>query len=533
MKLQSTFAPAVDPTLVVALREHLRKKSGHEVALIETHISWVLLTDRLAYKLKKPVHLSFVDFSTLAARKRCCEEEVRLNGRLAPSIYLGVVPVCGTREAPYLGGGDSAIDFAVCMRRFPEDALVRNLLLAGRLRTDHLVRFGQRLAEFHQQAKVAPLFSDFGAPQEVLRTMNEALAAARAGYGPGRLIVLQDFISRRGVWLRTAWLERQREGAVRECHGDLHLANVVLIEDDLTAFDCIEFDPALRWIDVMSDVAFFTMDLKAHGRIDLAFRFLDAYLQHSGDYAGTGVLRSYEVYRALVRAMVACLRGRALDERSEQLEPDYLACAEALGGQGTGATLGLMITQGLSGSGKSTIAAELSAAARAIRIRSDVERKRIFGLAPMQRSANAEIGIYTPEATRRTFQRLSACARAALQAGYPVVVDAAFLRREERLVFRALAAELQVPFTILHCHASAVQLRQRVAARLRRGDDASEATLAVLEQQLITQEPLDDVERSVALDVPTDELPDIPSLLTRWRALVERLRRGVRGRDSR
>jgi len=316
---------------------------------------------------------------------------------------------------------------------------------------------------------------------------------------------------------RPAALARQRSGAVRECHGDLHLANVVLIDGRLTAFDCIEFDPALRWIDVMSDVAFLAMDLKAHGRADLAFRFLDAYLQHSGDYAGVQLLRFYEVYRALVRALVCRLRAQAGAGVPPPGEPDYLACAGELARSAQGAAR-LMITHGLSGSGKSTMAAALLGAAGAIRIRSDVERKRLFGLGAQQRSAERRAEIYTQDATRRTFARLAECARTALQAGWPVIVDAAFLRRDERLAFRALAAELRVPFSILHCRAAEAQLRRRVAARDAEGSDASEATLAVLERQLATHEPLGQDERALALEVATDEPVDIASLCARWLA---------------
>jgi aminoglycoside phosphotransferase family enzyme/predicted kinase len=508
----------VDPTLVAGLREHLRAQTGRDVSLIETHISWVLLTDRLAYKLKKPIRLPFVDFTSLAARKHYCEEELRLNARLAASIYLDVVPVCGARESPHLGGCE-AIDYAVRMQRFPEDALLRNLVLHGRLRTEHLERFAQRLSAFHGEARVAPMPSEFGAPQQVLRAMNLALAGLADDHGAPRLEALRAWVTEHGALLRTAWIERQRRGAVRECHGDLHLSNVVLIDKELTAFDCIEFDASLRWIDVMSDVAFLTMDLKAHGRADLAFRFLDVYLQHSGDYAGVTVLRAYEVYRALVRAMVADLCARATAAAgAARAGPDYLACAEALASRSVDAPPRLMITHGLSGSGKSTVATGLMALAGAIRIRSDVERKRLFGLAALQRSAAQNLDIYTPEATRRTFDRLWNCARTTLQAGYPVIVDAAFLRRDERSAFRALATELRVPFSILHCHAAESLLRQRVALRETAGADASEANLIVLEHQLTLQEPLDDAERLAALEVDTEVPPDMTSLLERWLA---------------
>jgi uncharacterized protein len=519
MNPQASNAVADGRTLVTGLREQLQLATGQPVSLLETHISWLLLTSKLAYKLKKPVALGFVDYRTLAARKHFCEEEVRLNQRLAPSLYVGVVPVYGngTVHAPQLGGGGEPVDYAVCMHRFPEGSLLCELLHTGQLKEGLLEQFAQRLALFHGEAQVAEPQSGFGSAIQVGRPAVDALARLRAdGATPiGRDVQAWVLEQRRA--LRTAWLERQLHGAVRECHGDLHSANVVLLDDHLTAFDCIEFDPSLRWIDVMSDLAFLTMDLKAQGRPDLAFRFLDAYLQHSGDYAGVPVLRFYEVYRALVRALVGRLRARTGAQGLPPGEPDYLACAAGLVRTAHGAPR-LMITHGLSGSGKSTLASVLLAAAGAIRIRSDVERKRLFGLGVHQRSADRQAEIYSQEATRRTFARLAACARTALQAGYPVIVDAAFLRREERLVFRALAAELRVPFSILECRAPEALLRHRVTARESLGNDASEATLAVLERQLATHEPLVQDERAFALEVATDEPVDMAPLCARWLA---------------
>jgi predicted kinase len=345
--------------------------------------------------------------------------------------------------------------------------------------------------------------------------MTDVLARLRCEVGAQRIWPLQRWLAEQREALRTAWRERQRHGAVRECHGDLHGANVVLLDGQLTAFDGLEFDPALRWIDVMSDVAFLTMDLQAHDRADLAYRLLDGWLQHSGDYAGLAVLRCYEVYRALVRALVQALRRRA-GQAPPAGAPDYLAWAERHARPAD--TARLLITHGVSGSGKSTIASALLAQAGAIRVRSDVERKRLFGLTALQPSAAAALDIYTPEATRRTFERLAACARMALLAGWPVIVDAAFLRREERAAFRRLATELRVPFSILHCRAAPTQLQARVAARARAGVDASEATPQVLERQLAGYEPLDAAERACVLDAVTDEAVNVAALYARWLA---------------
>ncbi|MES2098242.1 MAG: AAA family ATPase [Pseudomonadota bacterium] len=507
-----------DRTMIDALRQRLQAQTGQPVSLVQTHISWVLLTDQLAYKLKKPVHLPFVDFSTLALRKHFCEEELRLNRRFAPSLYLGVVPVCGSAQAPHLHGPGEPIDYAVCMRRFAPGALLSERLAAGALLPEHLDGLARRVAAFHQDAAIAPPAQTGDARQRVVAPALGVLQQLRIHCDAARVGGLESWVRAQAEALRDTWPARQLDDRLRDCHGDLHLANAVLLDGEATPFDCLEFDPELRRIDVMSDIAFLTMDLKANGRSDLAFRFLDAYLQCSGDYAGVAVLRFYEVYRAVVRALVGCLRPAAKGMPASAAGPDYLACAERIAQGGNAPRL--LITHGVSGSGKSTVAQQLLAAAGAIRLRSDVERKRLFGLTALERSiGRAEI--YAPDATERTFERLAQCTRTALHAGYPVIVDAAFLRRAERDVFRALAAELRVPFTILHCTASDARLQERVAKRSTARDDASEADLAVLERQRAHGEPLDGDERACTLEIMTDDAVDAVVLCERWLAQAE------------
>ena len=294
--------------------------------------------------------------------------------------------------------------------------------------------------------------------------------------------------------LREDLAARKAHAYIRECHGDLHLGNMAWIDGAVTLFDCIEFNPNLRWIDVMSDAAFVIMDLHDRGRSDLAQRFLVSYLEHSGDFGGLCVLNFYLVYRAMVRAKVACIRGcqQGLDEQQQQLAwaqaRTYLALAKSFT---CPSHPWLMITHGYSGSGKTTATQTLVEHSRAIRIRSDVERKRLFGLAPHQRSESGlNAGIYSPDAHDQTYQHLEQVARAIVQAGYPVIVDAAFLKQAEREPFKALADALQVPFFILHLQADEATLRKRIAGRQKIGKDASEATLQVLEQQLQNSEEL-------------------------------------------
>ena len=517
MDTQRKSVTAVDNGMVVALRAHLQAMTGQPVELLETHISWILLSGSLAYKLKKPVRLPFLDFTELESRQRYCELELRLNQRLAPSLYLDVVPICGTVDSPRIDGIGEPIDYAVCMRRFAARALLSEQLADGHLHEAQVEQLTRRLADFHHDAPAAERGSQFGLPERISSAVANVIDQLDAVATASRMQAWRNWLKEQERVLHPVWQSRRATGAVRECHGDLHLANAVQVGEEVLAFDCIEFDPELRWIDVISDLSFLTMDLQAHGRADLAFLALDAYLQRSGEYAGLQVLRFYEIYRALVRALVTSLQARNHIEGNVPGAPDYQGCAARMM-QGSRGGPRLMITRGLSGSGKSTVARRLLAQVGAVRVRSDVERKRLFGLGALERSADQDLDLYTPEATRRTFERLAVCARDGLRAGYPVIVDAAFLRRGERQAFRALAAELRVPFSILDCGASPDVLQQRLAARAAAGNDPSEADVSVLKRQVNWQEALDAHEQSRAIEVATDQPVDVVALGERWLA---------------
>jgi aminoglycoside phosphotransferase family enzyme/predicted kinase len=500
------------PAAAAALVDALRRQLGARV--VETHVSWVLLDGSFAWKIKKPVKLPFLDFSELATRARLCFEELRLNRRLAPALYVDVVAIHGTPAAPRLDGGGPAIEYALRMHQFPPGALLSEQLAAETLQPEHLDRLAVRLAAFHAGAEVAGLDSPWGTPEAVEGDSMRALdGLALHGAPAADCDALRTWLQAQAARLRPVWLERRRAGRVRECHGDLHLANAVLLAGEVTAFDCLEFDPALRWIDVFSDIAFLAMDLLAHGRGDLAFRFLNAYLDDSGDHAGLPVLRWYLVYRALVRALVARIRS---SQGTEHAGPDHLALALRLATDGDAR---LLITHGVSGSGKSWVAQRLLQQAQAIRLRSDVERKRLFGLRALDASARlVPGGIYGQGATRRTYARLREAAALALAAGQRVIIDAAFLRRDERDDFRRLAQACRVPFTLLHCRAPTALLRERVRARSERADDVSEADLTVLDRQLAGAEPLAAEEAAAAITIDTAAPVEIEALAARWLA---------------
>jgi aminoglycoside phosphotransferase family enzyme/predicted kinase len=497
-------------------------QSAHAAQVIETHISWVLLIGDFAYKIKKAVDLRFLNYLALSSRKHFCEEELRLNRRTAADLYLEVVAIGGGIDAPQFGV-QPAIEYAAKMRRFPDDALMDARLQQGRVEPAHIDALASTVAIFHERAATVDAQTAFGNAATIR-------AAAMQNFGQMRTL-LKDAADLRQVatlekatmreWKSRSELfaERRKQGRVRECHGDLHLGNIALIDDVPVPFDGIEFAPALRWIDVLDEVAFTMMDLLHHGRSDLAWRYLNAYLQASGDYAGVGVLRFYLAYRAAVRAKVAAIRAgqSAGRDRTQPLQ----ACRAhlELGLRGLSERqAALIITHGLPGSGKTTFAQYVIEQLGAVRIRSDVERKRMFGLSALEGSRTLDVDIYSRDATTRTYARLLTLARAVLAAGYPVVVDAAFLRRDEREQFRALARETASPFVIATLHAD----RKTLRARLRqRSHDASEADVKVLAKLQAVQQPLSAREREAVLRFSTAQPPQSGRNARSWDGLLK------------
>lgn len=485
------------------------------VRCIETHISWVFLAGEHAYKVKKPVALGFLDFSTLEARRRLCEEEVRLNRRTAPGLYLDVVPITGSAAAPVIGGDGAAIEYAVHMRRFDEGRLALDLARAGRLGEAEAEALAAMTAAFHAGLPPAPAVNGYGAPGQVvapaLQNFDQIGCLAAADENREGLARLRAWTEAAAQRLQADFVARARGGCVRECHGDLHLGNIAWIDGQPVAFDGIEFNPGLRWIDVASDAAFLFMDLCDRGLVPLAWRFLNAYLARTGDYGLLRVWAFYVVYRAMVRAKVAGLRaadpsleapaaaGAVADYR------DYLALAARFAGGGRRA---VVLMHGLPGSGKSTVAQALAARAGAVVVRSDLERKRLHGLAALERSQSAQdAGIYAAASTAATYARLAAVVEDAVAGGIPVVVDAAFLRRADRDAFRALAARVGATAWVVACEAAPEELRRRVRERDARGTDPSEAGLAVLEQAMRSAEPLAGDEQAGQLAADAAEIP--------------------------
>lgn len=498
-----------DVAVLAAATERVRalarqfEAAGAQPQLIETHISWVLLAGELAYKLKKPVRFGFLDFTTLPARHHYCNEELRLNRRLADGLYLGVEPIVDDAGSPRIGGAGTVVDYAVKLRRFPADAVASALLAKGRLAEDDLAALARRIASFHRQAAVAAPTSPYATPARITTDARGPFAALPAGEAAAQGADLVRWLEAQTPRLTPQWQARRDAGFVREGHGDLHLDNVLRWRGALTAFDCIEFDDGLRFIDVLNDVAFLVMDLHAHRRPDLAAVFLNAYLEDSGDYAGLPVLRYYMVYRAGVRALVASLREQQGVRPASALRgADYLGLALRVARQSDPR---LLITHGLPGSGKSFVSQRLAAGIGAVRVRSDVERQRLLGS-----------GHYRAVDSEQVYARLLEAARAALVAGWPAIVDAACLKRAQRDALHALAAEQGVAFAILDCQADDALLRQRLRARSAAGADASEADEAVLDLLRASEEPLQADERACAIRVEALQPWSVGALAAAW-----------------
>lgn len=515
--------------LVNALQDP--KRYPHPVArfqVIETHISWVILTGPYAYKLKKPVNLGFLDFSTLEKRRFYCHEELRLNRRLAPELYEAVVAITGDADDPRLGGEGPVIDYAVRMVQFPDGARLDQVSDRGGLTPAHIDQIADILASFHREVPRAGMESVFGSAagigDRMLQNFEQIAAHCEDAAVHARLKPLREWTRVKLAELRDDFELRRREGWIRECHGDLHLANMALIDDRVVIFDCLEFAEDLRWIDPLSEAAFLYMDLEHRGHTILARRFLNQYLEAANDYQALNLFRPYLVYRALVRAKVAAIAAHQHLRQPERHAASlatlhaYLDCAERY--SEPAGKMPMIVMRGLSGSGKSRLAMRLVESLGAVRLRSDVERKRLLGLSPEQatHSGVAE-GAYAPEITQKTYRRLQALAYPILDAGFPAIIDATCLLRQQRACMQRFAAMAGMPYVLVDVQAPEAVLRERITHRNANERDASEATLAVLEHQLGVEEPLGEDERADAITVDSSRPIDAEAL---GRAIMSR-----------
>ncbi len=493
------------------------------IKLIETHISWVVLTGSFAYKIKKPVNFGFLDFSTLEKRRICCEQELHLNRRLAAAIYIDVVSITGTTDKPLISKKGDVLEYAVKMTEFPQSAQMDNMLVAGKLKLDYLDAIAHRVAAFHQGIPVAANESGYGNTDSVYQPVAENFEQISQHLKNNSFI---DVLNKLEKWgdsefekLTSVFRQRKHNGFIRECHGDMHLRNLVWLDGKPLVFDCIEFNASLRWIDVISDIAFLVMDLQDRKQPQLANHFLNSYLEATGDYAGLSVLPFYLCYRAMVRAKVDAIRleqaleqpGSTAAKETEHTFSEFRSYLELAATYTQADKPKLIIMRGMSASGKSTVAQQLVDATGAIRIRSDVERKRLFNMLEADASTEINTGIYSVQASQQTYTKLLELAETIILSGYSAVVDAVFLDTAQRAPFYTLAKRLAVPYIILDVTAPVEVLRKRIVTRKQ---GVSDADLSVLEHQLAHSQSLHADELSLVVSVNTAESLDINKLIS-------------------
>lgn len=523
---KSNLEPRIsDPAEPLQIQELLRAQAyPHpvtELSLQETHISWIVLTGSIAYKIKKPVHLAFIDATTLERRHHYCCEELRLNRRLAPQLYEQVVAITRADGQARIGGTGPVIEYAVRMQQFSETAELPFLLAQHDVSPSEFAALGELLARFHQNTAVAVWTDNHDKTEQmyesVLGNLRQLVTSVTEPTLTPILNQLVDWSLDQAQTLQLSFQQRERSGFIREGHGDLHCANIVRSRGQLTPFDCIEFDPRLRWIDVINDIAFLVMDLISHDRSDLAFAMLSRYLEATGDYESIRLLPFYAVYRALVRAKVDVLMAQQVPARADEFQHRLHARIHAAVHWTEHRQPVLILMHGLSGSGKSWLSEQLVSAVPAIRLRSDVERKRLGGLETTARTAaRLQQGIYSPEFSRRTYGRLADCAEICLRTGLNVIVDAAFLEAVDRELFITLAKRVRVPWLIVSCHADSETLTRRIRERSHRATDASDADLDILAAQLRSAQPLSEMERAQAVTAD----PGAPDTIARVVAAV-------------
>ena len=521
MHRAGTPAARLDTSLVDALMTPAAfEHPVSSVELIETHISWLILADDFVYKIKKPITLDFLDFGDLERRRFFCEEEIRLNKPFAPDIYLDVVPIHIEDGQPRFGAGGEAIEYAVRMRRFDNDMRLDVQLERGNLSVEDMKELGRNIAGRHAGAEHV----DTSERDRVVTLAKEFIwdnfAALEKFADETGLNALREWTTLELESVEELLWERFDDGYVRDCHGDLHLGNLVRLPDGITTFDCIEFSTDLRHIDVVADIAFLIMALVERGRHDLAAHFLNRYLECTGDYGSVRLLSLYFVYRCLVRAKVAAIRSQerdSEDEREADLDEMRRYC-EMAGRQISERVPILLVMSGLSGSGKTRLSGRLMAAMPAIRVRSDLERKRMSGLAEDEPSdSDIDSGIYTKDASQRVYEYLCETAEVILNAGHHAILDAAFLHQSDRERAIAVAANCEAPCVLVAVDAPVEILRERVQRRAGKAADASEAGQEVLEHQLATAEAITASEKAITISCDTSGEIDIGKLVARIR----------------
>ncbi len=469
------------------------------VEVRETHISLVFLTDQYAYKIKKPVDLGFVDYSTLDKRHAWCQQEVALNRRLSTDVYLDVVPLHHDGSHYHFSDTEPVVEYAVKMRRLPTSSSLDVRFKRGDVTTDIMVKLAHKLAAFHA-THTAPIKADgegYGGHARVQADWQENFAqtaTANSVLSQERYTQIYQavtaFLDDRSPWFD----QRVMEGRIRDCHGDLRAEHIYVDNGSLQIIDCIEFNPRFRYIDVASEIAFFAMDLERLGFTADANAFVQAYVEASGDITLYRLLDFYRCYRAYVRGKVRhfLLQEAAPHRDLSRLQHDAKRCFRLAGRYAQRLTRPLLImTTGLIGTGKSTIASGVAEALDLPVFSSDRLRKERAGLSPEtpQRVAYGD-GLYSASTSEQTYSALAELASTALQQGESVVVDAAFSKRAQRGLIQRVAAEAGADCYLLDCVAPEAVIRERLEQRARTPGSISDGRWAIFPEFQRQYEPV-------------------------------------------
>ncbi len=481
-----------------------------EIKLVQTQMSFVFIGGEYVYKIKKPVNLGYLDYTTPGQRLFFCRKELELNRRLCPDTYLKVVSVnrCGDRYA--VNGEGDIVEWAVMMRRLPMDRMMDRLLAQDGVTEEMVVRLAAKLADFHRRAGTGGEIDGFGSLGAITRNTEENFSQTEKYIGRAISKKLYDRISgyTRSFLAGNVPLfhKRVEEGRIRDCHGDLHAAHVCFA-DGICVFDCIEFNDRFRYGDTASEVAFLAMDIDRQGRADLSAAFVDAYINASGDAGLRELLFFYKCYRAYVRGKVSCFklddpyvgeaeRRKALEDAAAYFE---LAYSYTLPGPA------LFITVGLVGCGKSTLAGALAGRLGLAVISSDVTRKRLADVPPTEHHFDEfNSGIYSSDFTRRTYDAMLQRAGELLSKGVSVVLDASFIKSAERLRAKALAGEKGARFLVLECRLGDDLTRLRLAERLKKGS-VSDGRWEIYLAQKKTFEPVAEITEANRVIIDSSE----------------------------
>ncbi|HVN76039.1 MAG TPA: AAA family ATPase [Thermoanaerobaculaceae bacterium] len=488
------------------------------VEVIQTHISFIFLTDAHAYKVKKPVDFGFLDYTTLAKRRQMCEREVALNSRLCPDIYLGVIELNESDGSLSIGGPGETVEVAVKMRRLPRERMLRQVLARGEGNEALFERIAVTLADFHRRAPAPRTGEGMSGVERPKFNCDENFAQTEKYIGsllPRRAFELirnstDLFFKRKGG----LFARRVEERRIVDGHGDLHLDSICAT-DPVRIFDCIEFNERFRIQDAAEEVGFLAMDLEFHGYAPFARKFVEAYVAASGDAELLELLAFYKTYRAYVRAKInsfasddphipAAARdaSRATASHYYELAAHYAAACNPRR---------LIVTCGLTGSGKSTLARKLGELYSLQLIRSDVVRKELVGIAPDERRwLPYDQGEYSPEMTDRTYAEMLERAKALLEVGHSVVLDGCYTKRLQRDGAVDLARRLGVPFLLLECRTSEDVIRERLERRAQKAGTVSDGRWEIYHRQLAEFEAPEEIagDKRVVLDrsKPVDEL---------------------------